>query len=714
MADDGLAGGARTSAGRRVLAGMALGGLLVSQQPARADAAAADRLLEGPWIGAAGEHPVALGGGAPAAGARRPAPRALQRVPDERRADRVPLGGPSGARRRACERRPGDERRGLGARSTERTSRNAGGPGARRSPPARRGSSTPTRAALRLVVDRTNAGPPARARGAGDRERARRPARRQGQRRRRAGPASPRPAPSTAATRAAGRARPARSRWTLRVDLPRAAAHRSRAPRARVRRDERPASGVRPQLRGRLGAGSLHARGERGRQAVRRRSRASRSARDGSILPLRRRLVTLARAADGPRAASGHDGRDRGQRAARGGRGARRARDRGVPRRRPPPVLASPWILSVNANPSAETAPACAGGEWPTTPTRRSSCQRRFAPAAARAAPRRSLRAARSGLRGEPLDAPPTRRRRRGARVDRGRRSAARRAAAGAEQPPAHRGPQRLERLGLRVGDRARPRHARSAGTGTRSATPSAGGMGQLAPAVRGASRRSSASAAAPRSWRCSRPGAPKRRSAGRRTGGSSIGCCGARAGSPSEASRRPSTSSARGRATRTRRARRSSFRPSDPLFADLAGPLRRSTTQSLPESHADAVRPDAFLPGGPLQRFEVLATSAFCAPDVVAAGPRDGVVPNPSGAGWCDTVPEAFRIEGLAWPIIGAQFHAEQRDLPGPGRPARVGRRSPPLPRRGLRADGRRVREAGTLGAVLSLGQPTSSRRSD
>jgi hypothetical protein len=113
-------------------------------------------------------------------------------------------------------------------------------------------------------------------------------------------------------------------------------------------------------------------------------------------------------------------------------------------------------------------------------------------------------------------------------------------------------------------------------------------------------------------------------------------------------------------------------FIPTDPLFADLAGPLRRSMTQALPESHADVVRPDAFLPGGPLQRFEVLATSEFCGPDVVAAGPRDGIVPNPSGPGWCDTVPEAFRSRDRAWPIIAAQFHAEQRDFatPGPGDP--------------------------------------------
>lgn len=113
-------------------------------------------------------------------------------------------------------------------------------------------------------------------------------------------------------------------------------------------------------------------------------------------------------------------------------------------------------------------------------------------------------------------------------------------------------------------------------------------------------------------------------------------------------------------------------FLATDPLFQDVAGPTLRSTTQALSESHSDVLRPDAFLHGGVLERFEVLATSAFCASDVVAAGPRDGVSPNPSGPGWCAAVPEAFRSRDRAWPIIATQFHAEQWDFttPGPGDP--------------------------------------------
>jgi hypothetical protein len=113
-------------------------------------------------------------------------------------------------------------------------------------------------------------------------------------------------------------------------------------------------------------------------------------------------------------------------------------------------------------------------------------------------------------------------------------------------------------------------------------------------------------------------------------------------------------------------------FLPDDSLFADIAGPSHRQSTQSFPESHSDAVRADAFLPGGPLQRFQILASSPFCGPDVVPASPRDSVFANPNGPGWCDTVPEAFRSRDPAWPILATQFHSEQKDFttPGPGDP--------------------------------------------
>ncbi|MGA7122033.1 MAG: discoidin domain-containing protein, partial [Polyangiaceae bacterium] len=108
-------------------------------------------------------------------------------------------------------------------------------------------------------------------------------------------------------------------------------------------------------------------------------------------------------------------------------------------------------------------------------------------------------------------------------------------------------------------------------------------------------------------------------------------------------------------------------FQADDPLFSDLAGLYRRSTTRAMPEWHTDAIRPDAFLPGGPLDRFDLVATSAFCAPYVVHRGPPDNVFLDPAGASWCATVPEAFHSRDRAWPIIGAQFHAEQRDFSTP-----------------------------------------------
>jgi hypothetical protein len=108
-------------------------------------------------------------------------------------------------------------------------------------------------------------------------------------------------------------------------------------------------------------------------------------------------------------------------------------------------------------------------------------------------------------------------------------------------------------------------------------------------------------------------------------------------------------------------------FDPTDPLFTDLAGATRRSTTQELPLSHADAVRPDAFLPDGPLRHFEVVATSTFCGAEGSTARARDALATSAKSESWCRTVPQAFRSRDRAWPVIGAQFHAEQRDFTAP-----------------------------------------------
>ncbi|MGZ3473339.1 MAG: discoidin domain-containing protein [Polyangiales bacterium] len=110
------------------------------------------------------------------------------------------------------------------------------------------------------------------------------------------------------------------------------------------------------------------------------------------------------------------------------------------------------------------------------------------------------------------------------------------------------------------------------------------------------------------------------------------------------------------------------SFVIDDPLFVDLAGPSRRNRTFGFPESHLDMVRPESFLTGGPLENFEIVASSLFCSPAVVAAlhSTKD-----PAGV-HCARVTEVFRNKNGRWPIIGTQFHAEQRDFdrPAPGEP--------------------------------------------
>lgn len=119
------------------------------------------------------------------------------------------------------------------------------------------------------------------------------------------------------------------------------------------------------------------------------------------------------------------------------------------------------------------------------------------------------------------------------------------------------------------------------------------------------------------------------------------------------------------------------SFVADDPLFADIAGASMRARTFAFPESHLDEVRPEAFAKGGPLASFDLLATSLFCSPAVVAAlhDPSDPTRHDPLLApahGRCSRVPEVFRAKHGAWPIVGSQFHAEQRDFdrPAPGDP--------------------------------------------
>jgi hypothetical protein len=337
----------------------------------------------------------------------------------------------------------------------------------------------------------------------------------------------------------------------------------------------------------------------------------------------------------------------------------------------PRPVLAAPWVLSVNANPSAESH-STPGGELTNDAYWTKFLQRRFAMILPEM--RRDDRYDRSlGGRGEPLDAPP-------------HDEAGEMLEAIEGDDPlldaqllSQSSPQPITVLSgsddwdyaAETGpDAKRPRqwHWDPLPTATR------GGIGQLASAVRqrvapflgfcgGAQLLALLESTHPGAAPGASPAEDRRAidTVLRRTSGRPIRGF----APPIDFERAWPGDPPRPRAV-------IQFVPSDPLFADVSGTLRRSTTQALPESHSDAVRSDAFLPGAPLERFEVVATSAFCGPDVVAASPRDGVFPNPSGAGWCDTVPEAFRSRDPAWPILGMQFHAEQKDFatPGPGDP--------------------------------------------
>jgi hypothetical protein len=460
---------------------------------------------------------------------------------------------------------------------------------------------------------------------------------------------------------------PGKSRWTLRVDL------HDPQPIDRVRlvlgfdatSTPRPGSGRNYAVAWSPIRYSLEA-SEDGRRFVPVATEPLRA--DGTILPLRRRLVTIAE----PRAiralrlvmtgATGPSGlpepwavpvvREIA---------AYRADD-------PRPVLATPWILSVNANPSGESR-TTPGGEVTNDAYHAKFLQGRFA----RLLPalRRDDRFARSlGPYGEPLDAPPNDEAGEVLESIEGDDPQLDSQFLAQSSPPPLTVLSGSNDWDYAAATRRDPAHPKRWHW---DPLPDArlGGMGQLAPAVR--------HRVAPFLGFCG--------------GAQILGLLEAKrsdGASPDEdmrtidqVLRRTSGHPIRGFAKPIDVERawpsdphppraKIQFVPNDPLFADLAGPLHRSTTQALPESHADALRPDAFLPGGPLERFEVLATSAFCAPDVVAASPRDGVFANPSGSGWCDTVPEAFRSRDRAWPIVGAQFHAEQKDftVPAPGDP--------------------------------------------
>lgn len=102
-------------------------------------------------------------------------------------------------------------------------------------------------------------------------------------------------------------------------------------------------------------------------------------------------------------------------------------------------------------------------------------------------------------------------------------------------------------------------------------------------------------------------------------------------------------------------------FDPHDPLFN---APLDRARTASreIPSSHGDMIRASAFQ--GLLSRFQLVAWSDLCR-FWVTEGPEP-VFPDPHDPGRrCVRVPQAFRSrDPRSYPVVGFQFHPEQRDL--------------------------------------------------
>jgi hypothetical protein len=117
-------------------------------------------------------------------------------------------------------------------------------------------------------------------------------------------------------------------------------------------------------------------------------------------------------------------------------------------------------------------------------------------------------------------------------------------------------------------------------------------------------------------------------------------------------------------------------FSPRDPLFRGLTpedGPAElRRTTREIPISHGDMVRASAFT-RGPLSGYVLAATSTFCRTWVEDSGYEGTRVDEKDPTRRCVTVPQAFRSKNEGrFPIVGFQFHPEQRDLQrlAPGSP--------------------------------------------
>lgn len=102
-------------------------------------------------------------------------------------------------------------------------------------------------------------------------------------------------------------------------------------------------------------------------------------------------------------------------------------------------------------------------------------------------------------------------------------------------------------------------------------------------------------------------------------------------------------------------------FAPHASPFDTLALQGRRQSLE-LPSSHGDMIRASAF--HGPLSRLSLVAWSHFCRPWVRSDGPEP-TWPDPRDpTRRCVLVPQSFVSNDERYPIVGFQFHPEQRDL--------------------------------------------------
>jgi hypothetical protein len=103
-------------------------------------------------------------------------------------------------------------------------------------------------------------------------------------------------------------------------------------------------------------------------------------------------------------------------------------------------------------------------------------------------------------------------------------------------------------------------------------------------------------------------------------------------------------------------------FAPHAAPFDSLGWQGRRETRE-LPSSHGDMLRASAFR-RGPLARLSLVAFSHFCRPWVRADGPEP-TWPDPRDpARRCVLVPQGFVSNDGGYPVVGFQFHPEQRDF--------------------------------------------------